>query len=75
MNKSKQFKKLQNKILVCMKTFDVTIDHLLVHFKGSKVINRLFFHRKTVFHEKILSITNFANKLLSIKDYFVNGPQ
>ena len=51
-----------------------------VHLKGtnefgSKVINRQFFHRKTVFHMKILSIINFTNKLLSIKDYFLNGPQ
>jgi hypothetical protein len=51
-----------------------------VHLKGtkkfgSKVINRQFFHRKTVFHTKILSITNFTTKLLSIKNYFVNGPQ
>ena len=42
---------------------------------GSKIINRIFFHRKNVFHTKIFSINNFANKLLSIKDYFVNGPQ
>ena len=51
-----------------------------VHLKGakkfgSKVINRQFFHRKTVFHMKILSITNFTTKLLSIKNYFLNGPQ
>ena len=51
-----------------------------VHLKGSKkfgskVINRQFFHRKTVFHMKILSIINFTNKLHSIKDYFVNEPQ
>ena len=42
---------------------------------GSKVINRQYFHRKTVFHMKILFIINFTNKLLSIKDYFLNGPQ
>jgi hypothetical protein len=51
-----------------------------VHLKatkkfGSKVINRQFFHRKTVFHIKILSITNFTTKLLSIKNYFLNGLQ
>jgi hypothetical protein len=51
-----------------------------VHLKGtkkfgSKVINRQFFHRKTVFHIKILFITNFTTKLLSIKNYFLNGPQ
>ena len=51
-----------------------------VHLKGtkkfgSKVINRQFFHRKTVFHMKILSIINFTTKLLSIKDYFLNGLQ
>ena len=51
-----------------------------VHLKGikkfgTKVINRQFLHRKTVFHIKILSITNFTTKLLSIKDYFLNGPQ
>ena len=40
----------------------------------SKVINRQL-NRKTVFHMKILSIINFTNKLLSIKDYFLNGPQ
>jgi hypothetical protein len=36
-----------------------------VHLKGtkkfgSKVINRQFFHRKAVFHMKILSIINFT---------------
>ena len=41
---------------------------------GSKVINRQFFHRKTVFHMKILSINNFTTKLVSIKDCFLNGP-
>ena len=40
----------------------------------SKVINRQFFHRKTVFHMKILSIINFTTKL-SIRDYFLNGLQ
>ena len=40
-----------------------------VHLKGSKkfvskVINRQIFHRKTVFHMKILSIINVTNKLL-----------
>ena len=50
-----------------------------VHLKGtkkfgSKVINRQFFHRKTVFHMKILSINNFTTKLVSIKDCFLNGP-
>ena len=35
---------------------------------GSKVVNRQFFHRKTVFHIKILSIINFTTKLISIKD-------
>ena len=48
-----------------------------VHLKGTEKFdsNRQFFHRKTVFHLKIWSITNFATKLLSIKDYFLNGPQ
>ena len=32
-----KFKKFLNKIFVHMKTFDVTIDHILVHFIGSKV--------------------------------------
>ena len=50
-----------------------------VHLKGTekfggKVINRQLFHRKTDFHMKILSIINFTTKLLSIKDYFLNGP-
>ena len=44
-----------------------------VHLKGtkkfvSKVINGQRFHRTTVFYMKILSIINFTNKLLSIKD-------
>ena len=34
---SMDFKKFHNKILVHMKTFDVTIDHILVHFIGSKL--------------------------------------
>ena len=42
---------------------------------GSKVFSRQFFHGKTVFHMKILFIIHFTNKLQSIKDYFVNGPQ
>ena len=42
---------------------------------GNKVIDRQCFHRKTVFGMKILSILNFATKLCSIKDYFLNGPQ
>ena len=42
---------------------------------GSKVINRQLFRRKTVFHMKKLSITNFTTKFLSIKNYFLNGPQ
>ena len=51
-----------------------------VHLKGtkkfgSKVINRQFFRRRTVSHEKILTIINFTTKLLSIKDYVLNGPQ
>ena len=51
-----------------------------VHLKGtkkfgSKVINRQFFHRKTVFHMKILFNINFTTKLLSFKNYFLNGPQ
>ena len=49
--------------------------YIRVHLKGtkkfgSKVINRQFFRRKTVFHIKILSITNFTTKLLSIKTTF-----
>ena len=36
-NMSMDFKKFHNKILVHMKTFDVTIDHILVHFIGSKL--------------------------------------
>ena len=48
-----------------------------VHLKGSKkfgskVVDRQLFHRKTVFHMKILSIVNFTTKLLGIKDYFLN---
>ena len=51
-----------------------------VHLKGTekfgcKVINRQFFHRKTVFNRKILSIINFSAKLLGIKNYLLNGPQ
>jgi hypothetical protein len=34
---SMDFKKFHNNILVHMKTFDVTIDHILVHFIGSKL--------------------------------------
>jgi hypothetical protein len=50
-----------------------------VHLKGtekfgSKVINRQFFHRKTIFNMKILSISNLTTKLISIKDCFLNRP-
>ena len=46
-----------------------------VHLKGTKpfssnVIKKFLFHRKTVFHMKILSIINFTTKLLSIKTTF-----
>ena len=34
---SMDFTKFHNKILVHMKTFDVKIDHILVHFVGSKL--------------------------------------
>ena len=49
--------------------------YIWVHLKGtkkfgSKVISRQFFHRKTVFHMKILSIINFTTKHLSIKQLF-----
>ena len=49
-----------------------------VHLQGikksrRKVSNRQFFHRKTVFHMKTLSINDFTNKLVSIKDCFLNG--
>ena len=37
MNTSIEFKKLHNKILGHMKTFNAIIDHILVHFVGSKV--------------------------------------
>ena len=36
MNMSMEFKMFQNKILVHMKTIDFTIDHIFVHFIGSK---------------------------------------
>ena len=54
--------------------------YIRVHLKctkkfGSKVINRQFFHRKTVFHMKILSIIKFTTKVLSIKDYILDGLQ
>jgi hypothetical protein len=54
--------------------------YIEVHFKGTKkfgnkVINRQFFHRKTVFHIRLLSIINFPTKLLIIKETFLNGPQ
>ena len=41
---------------------------------GSKVINRHFFHRKTVFHMKILSIIEYTTKVPRIKNYFLNAP-
>ena len=37
MNMSIEFKKFYNKILLDMKTFEVTIDHILVYFIGSKL--------------------------------------
>ena len=37
MNMSMDFKKVHNKILGHMKAFDVTVDHILVHFVGSKL--------------------------------------
>ena len=37
MNMSMEFKKVHNKILVDMKTYDVTIDLILVHFGTSKL--------------------------------------
>ena len=45
--------------------------HIAVHLKGtrkfgSKVNKRPFFHRKTVFHMKLLSVINFISNLLRI---------
>ena len=37
MNRSMEFKKFHNKILVHMKTYDATIDFILVHFVSSKL--------------------------------------
>ena len=37
MNMSIEFKKFYNKILLDMKTFEVTIDHILVYFISSKL--------------------------------------
>ena len=37
MNMSMGFKKVYNKILGHMKAFDVTVDHILFHFVGSKL--------------------------------------
>ena len=37
MNLSIEFKKFYNKILLDMKTFEVTIDNILVYFIGSKL--------------------------------------
>ena len=37
MNMLMGLKKLRNKILVHLKNFDITIDHILVHFVGSKL--------------------------------------
>ena len=34
---SMDFKKVRNKILGHMKAFDYTVDHILVHFVGSKL--------------------------------------
>ena len=36
-NMSIEFKNFYNKILLDMKTFEVTIDHILVYFIGSKL--------------------------------------
>ena len=40
---SMELKKFHNKILKPMKTFGVTIDHILVHFIGSKLWLYVFF--------------------------------
>ena len=63
--------------LLCKLLSDLSIQKVVFDNKkfGSKVINRQLFHRKTVFHMKKLSITNITNKLVSIKNYFLNGPQ
>ena len=42
---------------------------------GSKVNNRQYFYMKNSPSMKKLSITNITNKLVSIKNYFLNGPQ
>ena len=56
-----KFKKFQNKIFVHMKTFDVTIDHILVHFIGSKVGLYVSFliclqYRKDIYVQLIITI-------------------
>ena len=49
-----------------------------VYVKGtmkfdSKVINRQLFDKKNCCHMKTFSTINFTTKLLSVKDYFLNG--
>ena len=54
------------------------VNFLVIFIQGTKEFGskvRQLFHRKTIFHQKKLSITNVTNKLISIKNYFLNGPQ
>ena len=64
------------------KIFSKLLSYLYIgiHLKGTKKfgsrdINRHFFHRKTAFHMKQFSTTNFITKVLSVKDYFLSGPK
>ena len=65
MNMSIEFKKFYNKILLDMKTFEVTIDHILVYFICSKLGLYVSFTTK-----------NISEKLRRIKELLgVFGPK
>ena len=55
---SMEFKKFHNKILKHMKTFGVTIDHILDHFIGSKlwlyVLFRIPLYIKNVHYDPLM---------------------
>ena len=68
-NMSMDFKKFHNKILVHMKTFDVTIDHILVHFIGSKLGLYVSFRIPLYIHFHCHSFYDSFVKITSVRTY------
>ena len=72
MNMLMGFKKFHNKILVHMKTFDVTIDHILDHFVGSKLELYVSFLIPLYFENSLRFPIGIRNETIADVVYFSN---